>query len=305
MGPGHDPQVAAHDDLAFETEDMRARMSIALEDDLQDHPDMTTFLQPSKLSIETSTSPKPYIVPGNALQLIDDDPDASRSHTPSSVIIIDDESHPPNGHGHGNGHHEASTESGNDPEHERPIPRVRFRSRVRITSGLRRSKHGAHLTSTSTPSSSASGSPSSSISAPLRWQADENATWGPIGRRLSAYAHSNGWQKRPRVKQERQQQSQQGEGPKLKADERTPLLRASRPVAYVDAGLDGGLVADDERPAMLEGENYDSEIEEDDAALQAAALKREEEAVFGKWPWRIFNRHVSFSCQAIFASVIR
>lgn len=254
-------------------------MTIALDNHLDDHPDMSALYE-QKLSVE-GASPKPCIVPGNALQLIDEDPAASRSHTPSSVIILDDDSQ---------GIREQSVDSSMDPsEHpeRRPIPRVRFRSRVRITSGLRRSRHPGHPTSS--PSSSASGSPSSSISAPIRWQSDENGAWGPLGRRLSAYANGNGWQKRLAPSARAQQQTQI----RSKMDERTPLIRPGRQnVGYVDSTLDGGGEADDE--GAVDGEMEDSDEEpEPDSAMRAAALKREEEATFGKWPSRLFNRHVS------------
>lgn len=76
-------------------------------------------------------------------------------------------------------------------------------------------------------------------------------------------------------------------------DERTPLIKPGRPnVAYVDAGLDGGGEADDERPVDGGLEDSDAETENEDA-IRAAALKREEDATFGKWPWRLFNKHVS------------
>ena len=165
--------------------------------------------------------------------------------------------------------------------------------------GLRRSKHLGHPTSS--PSSSASGSPSSSISAPIRWQADENGAWGPLGRRLSAYAHANGRPKRS-VGLQRGWVGQQPQQPqarmKMDVSERTPLIKSGRnTVAYVDAGLDGGASADDER--AVDGEDADSEDEEahGDIAMRAAALRREEDAVFGKWPWRLFNRHV---CHALY-----
>lgn len=241
---------------------------------------MPAFLRPSKHSIDTSTSPKPCIIPGNALQLIDDDPAASRSHTPSSVIIVDQD-----GHEH---QHDHSTESANDNDGaHRPVPRVRFRSRVRITSGLRKSRHSANPTST--PSSSASGSPSSSISAPLRWQADERSPWGPLGNRLNAYARANGWKRSTslRTKQERERLQQQV--PRTPIDERTPLNPAKKVarVAYVDAGLDGGMDADDEGARLL-----DDEADGQGDAIRAAALEREKDMMFGPWPWRVFNKHV-------------
>jgi hypothetical protein len=60
----------------------------ALDENLHDQSDMDVLYQ-QKLAVE-GASPKPCIVPGNALQLIDDNPTASRSHTASSVIILDD-----------------------------------------------------------------------------------------------------------------------------------------------------------------------------------------------------------------------
>lgn len=70
-------------------------------------------------------------------------------------------------------------------------------------------------------------------------------------------------------------------------------MRPGRHVAYVDTGLDGGGDADDERLEEGEFESSDDEEVERDRTLRAAALKREEDAVFGEWPWRLFNRHVS------------
>ena len=59
--------------------------------------------------------------------------------------------------------------------------------------------------------------------------------------------------------------------------ERTPLLRPP-------AG----------RGVHSEDEDEDSQgMSEEERTMRASALRREEEAVFGKWPWRIFNRHVS------------
>ncbi|KAJ3474690.1 hypothetical protein NLI96_g12314 [Meripilus lineatus] len=259
---------------------MRAKMTLTLaEDHLQDHPDIATHYERT-LSIEGS-SPKPCIVPGNALQLIDDDPSAPRSQTPSSIIILgNDDPHPtiilpgsPTTPDTSSVSIEPDQESQQTQEHElgqgrRSIPRVRFRSRVRITSGLRKHRRstGDNPNSTS-PSSSASGSPSSSISAPLRWQADENASWGPIGRRLSAFANSNGSQRRA-TKQERERPAGMRSSKGLRPDERTPLIRSGRPgVSYVDRGID------------TEGGEYDdTEVDEDEThASRAAALRREEE----------------------------
>ena len=75
-------------------------------------------------------------------------------------------------------------------------------------------------------------------------------------------------------------------------DERTPLIRPGRSnIAYVDSGLDGGGEADDEAAVDGEMDSSDDETEAENT-LRAAALKRQEEATFGRWPWRVFNRHV-------------
>ncbi|KAI0757598.1 hypothetical protein C8Q80DRAFT_1134355 [Daedaleopsis nitida] len=60
--------------------------------------------------------------------------------------------------------------------------------------------------------------------------------------------------------------------------ERTPLLRPSPRRTYSESEDEGS-------EGMGEGERV----------ARAAALRREEEAVFGKWPLRMFNRHVSIS----------
>ncbi|KAH9949458.1 hypothetical protein B0H21DRAFT_114744 [Amylocystis lapponica] len=158
----------------------RPRMTIDLSADPMD------VLFDRKLSID-DPSPKPCIVPGNALHLIDDDP-SPRSQTPSSVIVLEPDDA-------ASAHNTDADRSSSEPPPPRPAPRVRFRSRVRITSGVHHHHRAAHSHANATPCSSASDSPSSSISAPLRYQADENAAWGPLGKRLSAYASTGGWQK--------------------------------------------------------------------------------------------------------------
>ena len=290
--------------------------------DLPGPPPLDLYSTDHKLALE-STSPKPCIVPGNALHLIDDDPAAPRSATPPSVIIVGDESEhgaEPESDGDFDMVEGTALEEGDDGEGAgvgvgmgmgtgrsasqppgatgpgtgngtvRPAPRVRFRSRVRITSGVHRHRHSVSATGGSTPGSTTSDSPSSSISAPLRYQADENAAWGPIGKRLSSYAASGGWQKRTQPQVRVQHYDGQPNGVRGEATrgrgglrgargytERTPLLRPP-------AG----------RGVHSEDEDEDSQgMSEEERTMRASALRREEEAVFGKWPWRIFNRHVS------------
>ncbi|KAH9855841.1 hypothetical protein C2E23DRAFT_723140 [Lenzites betulinus] len=247
-----------------------------------------------KLALE-GTSPKPCIVPGNALHLIDDDPDAPRSQTPSSIIIVAGEADEGifDAEGDVDGERESTGEDGratSQPPGGRPaVPRVRFRSRVRITSGVHRHRHSITANGTPTPCSSVSDSPSSSISAPLRYQADEHGAWGPLGKRLSAYAAGGGWPRRTPVLQQQQVQVAPliGPAPGGRArggktarsyNERTPLIRPGRQRSYTEE-------TEEDEEARAE------ELAPEERALRAAALRREEEAVFGKWPWRIFNRH--------------
>jgi hypothetical protein len=68
-------------------DDLETRTKVALDENVHDQSDMAALYQ-QKLAIE-GASPKPCIVPGNALQLINDNPTTSRSHTASSVIILD------------------------------------------------------------------------------------------------------------------------------------------------------------------------------------------------------------------------
>ena len=159
------------------------------------------------------------------------------------------------------------------------IPRVRFRSRVRITSGLHSSSRSKNRGSTSrnstaedgigTANTSVSGSPSSSISAPLRYQADENNVLGPLGRRINSLAQTknkrNGHLRRTNIGSS--------------VSERTPFLRSSEhgPAPdYTHQRRERGRIA--------------SESDEEDLGR---GLKREEDIIFGQWPWRVFNRRAS------------
>ena len=164
------------------------------------------------------------------------------------------------------------------------IPRVHFRSRVRITSGLHsssrpRNRDGACCNSVDdgigTANTSGSGSPSSSISAPLRYQADDNNMLGPLGKRINSLAQ---------MRNKRTGHLRRA-GVNSSASERTPFLRASEygPVPdYTHQRRERGR-------AGGEGEDEDS----------ASGLKREQNIMFGRWPWRIFNRHVSAVVQLL------
>ena len=160
-----------------------------------------------------------------------------------------------------------------------PVPRVHFRSRVRITSGLHSSSRPRNCDSAGrnstvddgigTANTSASGSPSSSISAPLRYQADENNVLGPLGKRINSLALTrnkrNGQLRRVSIGSS--------------VSERTPFLRAS------EYGPAPDYTHQRRERSRIGGESEDEDL--------ASGLKREEDIVFGRWPWRVFNRHVS------------
>lgn len=162
------------------------------------------------------------------------------------------------------------------PEGDISPPRqrtIRFRSRVRITSGV----HSV---------SSSHGSPSSSISVPLHGPHGPDvsmSTASPSGRLPSAAA-ANAWlsnlsssHKASSVRRERRRNSASPHSPHV--DERTPLASASQSGSrrsYTEQSEDE--VEDDADPEL--------------DRLRAAARKSEEQVMFGKWPWRVFNRHV-------------
>ncbi|KLO11293.1 hypothetical protein SCHPADRAFT_999037 [Schizopora paradoxa] len=178
----------------------------------------------------------------------------------------------------------------------RPFPfRVRFRSRVRIGSGIRHNRSRTSLDSSS---------PSSSISAPLRYSSYEGSDQGTsyaqlisdvasgLGSRqlsstLSGTAHS------PYATGKKFRRY--GSAPAAVApvaapgvDERTPLFAANDTRSY----------GHERRPSL--SQIPDSDAEGDDQAqrdarlrrsLQQAPRKSEEEVMFGRWPWRLFNGH--------------
>ncbi|KAF5313291.1 hypothetical protein D9619_003062 [Psilocybe cf. subviscida] len=165
---------------------------------------------------------------------------------------------------------------------ERPM-RVRFRSRVRITSGLRRHRHSSQdqhdFLTFSTASSSRSGSPSSSISAPLRSQAEDDVGkpgWGTLGQRVSLLAQGNAQRRTARDQRRRTLLTKYGtiepnsydslNG--VRVNEQTPLIHSSLPVRYLM------------RSTILDGPQAES-----------SALEREIDLVFGPWPARLWNHH--------------
>jgi len=145
--------------------------------------------------------------------------------------------------------------------------RVRFRSRVRITSGF------SHRRRKSDVGSSRSDSPSSSISAPLRSHSDSSTnTWGTLGQRVGLLALQRKIMGSPKA-----QQRQKGQiAPSEYVDERTPLRNSINHSSYVDGeGVRNGNIFDE-----------DSDDE---------GLSRDVDEVFGKFPGRLLNYHVSSS----------
>jgi hypothetical protein len=194
---------------------------------------------------------------------------------------------------------EVETPMSEDPP-KRPT-RVHFRSRVRITSGLHHKSNSEQDYASLTPSSSISGSRSSSISAPLRTQAEDEASkpgWGTLGQRVSILAQRNA-DRRFKLHQQREhlgalpsQHGVPGDSGGLVANERTPLAGSSLPSSY------------------LHGEMIDREIFDSEAEM----LSREVDLVFGSWPSRLLNHQVilyffslknlSFQADGTYCSVV-
>ena len=247
------------------------------------------IIVPRERNITQEGSSPSTILPGNALQLhlADGGPDGIFGSTPTATPF-------PSSYSSNN----PTATAFNQPplpsislDDDQPptvatrhsIPRVHFRSRVRITSGLHSSSRsrnqdgmGRNPTADggiSTANTSASGSPSSSISAPLRYQADENNVLGPLGKRINSLAQTrnkrNGQLRRATIGSS--------------VSERTPFLRAS----------EYGPVPDYTHQRRERG-RIGSESDDGDST---SGLKREEDVVFGRWPWRAFNRHASTTAQ--------
>jgi len=179
----------------------------------------------------------------------------------------------------------------------KPAAHVHFRSRVRIASGLHsghnhHDRHRRHegaiprpehshqrSTTDDLTTSTTTSSPSSSISAPLRYQPDESNVLGPLGKRLNALAQS----RRRRLAGIDDTQSVYGfvgyNGSTWDMGEGTPFLRAA-------VGPGGATIPDYTRrrsSRYIRGRR-DREVE------AVRDVKREEDIIFGEWPWRVFNR---------------
>jgi len=290
-------RLLSPDNVQFLYDDTTDVSGMPSEDHLVEYPHATHRQKPSlevpiiasrERNITQEGSSPSTILPGNALQLhlaeggpdgvfgstptatsfssnySSNNPTATFNQPPPPPISLDDDQTPAVATRH-------------------TVPRVHFRSRVRITSGLHSSSRPRNCDSTgrnSTPddgigtaNTSASGSPSSSISAPLRYQADENNVLGPLGKRINSLAQ---------MRNKRNGQLRRvGIGSSV--SERTPFLRAS------EYGPAPDYTHQRRERSRIGGESEDEDL--------ASGLKREEDIVFGQWPWRIFNRHASTIAQ--------
>jgi hypothetical protein len=160
---------------------------------------------------------------------------------------------------------------------------VRFRSRVRITSGIHQRNESA--------STSTSASESSSMSAPLRSPTEEhvrpqpNSSFlnGNHAASLSALLSADAASAWLRGKGNQSSQSKGSGGLRGRrttmlpsaATEHSPLITAS----------------DIRRDYLATHPNGDDEVDEE--MRKRAAMKSQEDVVFGTWPGRLLNRHVS------------
>ncbi|GJJ13870.1 hypothetical protein Clacol_008127 [Clathrus columnatus] len=146
---------------------------------------------------------------------------------------------------------------------------VRFRSRVRIGSGIR------NISS----SSSTCGSVSSSISVPLRESGSLASRPNLTGHTTASLTEmlttdaTNAWLQGlstvRRAKRQPRNETGLNQNTNRSPTERTALL--ARVYSYAEPTEN----------------DLDNELDR----IQAAARKTEEEVVFGKWPWRLFNRY--------------
>ena len=171
-----------------------------------------------------------------------------------------------------------------DEQPPRSPGKVRFRSRVRITSGLNGHRHKARAgedRSVYSTSSSASCSRSSSLSAPLR---NEEEDWagqrglGTLGQRVAIMAQSHAQRRQQRALREQEffaKSTQLGinfTSNEYDADERSPLTKTA---SYLYMTPDN---PNDSNPSVDRG---------------ADSLARDIDLIFGPWPTRLWNHHVS------------
>lgn len=216
---------------------------------------------PARSYAFTNPASTPTVVSSDDIAVDDEEDDLDISdavvHTPCPVMTTPEDMN--------NETHHIPPEI--DPSH--PL-RVRFQPRVRITSGLNRCRRqqerltvgGQQDYYTFSTSSSRSTSASSSISAPLRTQFDDEfgkPGWGTLGQRVSLLA---------RRKQNIQESESHAKrmnhgtvsGMKYRTNERTPLINSY--LSYHDEG---------------NGSSPSKRIDQ----------------VFGPWPQRLLNHHVS------------
>lgn len=155
---------------------------------------------------------------------------------------------------------------------ERPALQVRFQSRVRIAAGIGRRLRRFSDGLPSNASSISESTSSSSISVPLRTPDSEGTRgWAPLGRRISQLAsradavHGNTTRGRCRV------------------NENGSIRNKSRSLSFPDS--------ENERTRLVSFYNGYSYTTNAHRHSQEAWRKQVADVTFGKWPWRLFNRH--------------
>lgn len=152
---------------------------------------------------------------------------------------------------------------------------VRFQSRVRIAAGIGR-RYRRLSDGLASNASSISESASSSISVPLRTPDSEGTSgWAPLGRRINRpasqtdVAHDNTTRGRCRL------------------NENGSIRQKYRSLSFPDS--------DNERTRLVSfynGYSYTANRTDAHRNTQEAWRKQVADVTFGKWPWRLFNRHV-------------
>ncbi|KAL4069250.1 hypothetical protein J3A83DRAFT_4249930 [Scleroderma citrinum] len=161
---------------------------------------------------------------------------------------------------------------------ERPSPRVRFRSRVRITAGIGRRRHRRLSDGLSSNASSISGSASSSISAPLRTPDSEGSKgWGPLGRRVSLLAS---------------QASDAAHASNTTTRGRSSVNESGSPrKKYRSFSFPESVNERTSLVSFYNGYSYTAGYASTHRHPQEEWRRQVVDVTFGKWPWRLFNRH--------------
>lgn len=298
---------------------LHLRLSMSSTDSERDHPQTANAVKPAKNSRGASISPSPTPSPSRSAPTSKANSTRASSIDSFTAQRMDDEDLPK----------DESMRKSRRPSLSRF--RVRFRSRVRIASGMRHSKHectidcspsssisaplrestdnldayatSSWLSSTSNSNAARTGS-AVPKSQPIAFVDDMFGFDGAGASSSSQHSDPPTRQKRPRRPTSAFPSNRTSSAP---INERTPLTSSLHPHSQSQPRRGAGSRhASRARHRAYLSDIADSDEEDLEAlrsqeerarihSLERAARRRDEELVFGRWPWRLVNGYVSLT----------